>query len=291
MTFFNGNRGSSGKPDIFTYLDYRAFLNDAFAGIKSGSPRLSFRTFAKKAGFTSPNFLQMVIQGKRNLSTTYQVITAKAFKLNKQETDFFQNLVGYGQAKSHEEKDLFYQRILKSGRYATAKTLDRSQYEFFSHWYIPVVRELLTHEDFPGDDAWIADRIHPRITPAQVGSARGLLEKLGLIRKNPGDGTWAFTSAVVSTESEVIDLALRNYHMAAIQLGHDAIKGFPPEQRDIRSVTIGIPESAYGELKARVEGMWKDILAFAAQYGKAESVYQVNLQMFPLTRDRKKPHV
>lgn len=284
------NRVNQGKPDIFTYLDYRAYLKDAFAGIKSGAPRLSFRTFAKKAGFTSPNFLQMVIQGKRNLSTAYQVITAKAFKLNKQETDFFQNLVGYDQAKSHEEKDLFYQRILKNGRYASAKTLDRSQYEFFSHWYIPVVRELLTHEGFRGDDAWIADRIRPRITPAQVGSARALLERLGLIRRNQGDGTWEFTSAVVSTESEVTDLALRNYHMAAIQLGHDAIKGFPPHERDIRSVTIGIPEKAFGELKTRVEGMWKDILAFAAQYGKAESVYQVNLQMFPLTRDRKKPN-
>src|SRR6266849_8152367 len=102
------------KPDLFTYIDYRSFLKDEFAFIKSKSRRLSYRIFAKQAGFTSPNFLQMIIQGKRNLNSTHTIGAAKAFNLNKQETEFFQNLVGYNQARSLDEKNLFYQKILRT---------------------------------------------------------------------------------------------------------------------------------------------------------------------------------
>lgn len=275
------------KPDIFTYLEYRSFLRAAFEALKAKSPGLSYRTFAKKAGFSSPNFLQMVIQGKRNLSSTYVVVAAKAFKLNKEETEFFQNLVGYDQARSHDEKNLFYQRILRNKRFTAIKTLDKSQYDFFSHWYIPVVRELLTHKDFHGDGAWIAERVFPRITVAQVESAKTLLENLGLIKRNADGDKWELSDSVITTDSEATHLAMRNYHMAAIQLAHDALKAFSPRERDVRSVTIGLSASAYAELKARLETVWKELMDFAGAQHQVDGVYQVNLQLFPLTRERK----
>lgn len=275
------------KPDIFTYLDYRVFLKDAFDALKAKSPRLSYRTFAKRAGFSTPNFLQMVIQSKRSLSSTYVVVTASAFKLNKQETEFFQNLVSYDQARSVDEKNLFYQRILKNKRFTAIKTLDRSQYDFFSHWYVPVVRELLTHRDFQGDSHWIAERIFPRITVAQVESAKNLLLGMGLIRCEETSGKWHLSEIVLASDSESSNLALRNYHTAAIQLAQDSLKAFPQPERDIRSVTVGLSQAAYGELKSRMETFWKEIMDFAGSQTDIDSVYQVNMQVFPLTRERK----
>ncbi|MDQ3002308.1 MAG: TIGR02147 family protein, partial [Fibrobacterota bacterium] len=107
------------KPDIFTYLDYRRFLGDYFRALKGDSPKLSFRGFAKSAGFTSPNFLQQVIKCERNLGSANLVAVARAFKLGKLETEFFQILVSYAQARTNDEKDLFYQKILRNKRYAT----------------------------------------------------------------------------------------------------------------------------------------------------------------------------
>jgi uncharacterized protein (TIGR02147 family) len=262
-------------------------LKDAFEALKVKFPGLSFRAFAKKAGFSSPNFLQMVIQGKRNLSSTYTVAAARAFKLNKAETEFFQNLVGYGQARNADEKNLFYQKILRNKRYTTVKTLDKSQYDFFSHWYIPVVRELLVHKDFNGENAWIAERVFPRITVAQVESAKDLLKELGLIQWEEDAKRWTLTDHVITTASEATHLGMRNYHMSAIQLAHDSLRHFTAEQRDIRSVTIGLNESAYAEMKSRMEAFWKELLDFAGAQQDADAVYQVNLQLFPLTKERK----
>ncbi len=278
------------KPDIFTYLDFRLFLKDAFEALKAGAPRLSYRTFAKKAGFSSPNFLQMVIHGKRSLNSTYAIAAAKGFKLNKQETEFFQNLVGYGQSRNLDEKNLFYQRILRNKRYTAVKTLDKSQYDYYSHWYIPVIREMLIHKGFDGRSEWIAERIYPRITPAQVDSALALLQALDLVGKDPESGKWRQTDSVVATDSEATSLAIRNYHMAAIQLGHNSLKTFAQRDRDIRSVTIGLSEAGFADLKARLEIVWKEVLDFAGAQSEVEKVYQVNLQLFPLMRERKDEH-
>lgn len=275
------------KPEIFAYLDFRLFLKDAFEALKAQSPRLSYRTFAKKAGFSSPNFLQQVIQGQRSMNSTYAVAAANAFKLNKQETDFFQDLVGYGQSRNLDEKNLYYQRILKNKRHASVKAMDKSKYDFYTHWYIPVVRELLIHPGFDNRNEWISERIFPRITATQVESARALLERLDLVRQDSGTGKWHLTESVVTTESEATSLALRNYHMSAIQLAHDSLKTFAQGERDIRSVTIGLSETAFIELKTRLETVWKEVLDFAGMQTQVEKVYQVNLQLFPLMRERK----
>ncbi len=273
------------KPDIFTYLDYRSFLKDAFRWLKTDTPKLSYRTFAKKTGFSSPNFLQHVIQGKRNLSSNYTVVTCKAFKLNKQETDFFQNLVGYDQAKIFEEKNLFYQKILRNKHYTRIKTLDKSQYEFFTHWYIPVVRELLMHKDYSGHSEWISERVYPRITIAQVEGVKALLQKLSLAHQDAVTGKWSLSNTVISTASEAMHLGMRSYHMSAIQLAQDSLKTFSAQERDIRSVTIGLSEQGYGVLKSKLETVWKEVLDFAGSEVKTERVYQVNMQVFPVTRE------
>jgi uncharacterized protein (TIGR02147 family) len=230
-----------------------------------------------------------VIQGKRNLSSAYSMVAAKAFKLNKHETEFFRNLVGYDQARNLDEKNLFYQKILRNKRYTNVKTLDKSQYDFFSHWYIPVVRELLTHKDFNGEAAWMAERIFPRVTVAQIEAAVELLRKLDLARRDEATGKWTLSDHVVSTSSEATHLGLRNYHMSAIQLAHDSLKHFGPDRRDVRSVTVGLSEAAFAELKSRMENVWKELMEFAGAQQEADSVYQVNLQLFPLIKAKKDP--
>ncbi len=274
-------------PDIYTYNEYRIFLKDSFEALKANSKKLSYRTFAKNAGFSSPNFLQMVIQGKRSFNFTHSIAVAKVFKLNKQESEFFQNLVGYDQAKSFDEKNTYYQKILRNKRYTTIKALDKSQYEFFSHWYIPAVRELMTHDDFKNNSSWIADKIYPRITVSQVESARTILQKLNLIAFDEIIQKWKFSNSVIRSESESSHLGLRNYHKSGIQLAQQALEKLDSNQRDIRSVTLGLPKSAFKDLKSRIESFWIELMDFAGSQTQTEEVYQINLQLFPLSKGRK----
>ncbi len=272
------------SPDIFRYLKYRDFLRDALGALQAASPRISLRALSKKSGFTSPNFLQLVIKGDRNLNSATLAALAKVFKMNQRETGFFRDLVGYDQSKRPEEKDYFYRKILGTAKYAVTRILDKSQYDFFSHWYIPVVRELLAHRDFDGSSAWIADRVFPRITVAKVNSAISLLESLGLARPDKVTGKWELSDAMIRTESETDHLGIRNYHVAAIDLARESLRMFGPGERDVRSVTLGLSNDGYGEIKSKLEAVWKELLEIASTQRVTDGVFQVNMQLFPLTR-------
>ncbi len=68
-----------------------------------------------------------------------------------------------------------------------------------------------------------------------------------------------------------------------IGLGKESLDRFASSQRDIRGVTIGMSAEAYQILKQRMESLWKELLAFGAQQDQAEIVYQINMQLFPLS--------
>lgn len=273
------------KPDIFTYIDYRRYLEDAFAALRAENPDLSYRAFSKRAKYTSPNFLQMVTRGERNLNLSSIQGTVKALKLNRQEAFFFENLVGFDQARDFEEKNLFYQKLTRSRKYGEIKQVEKGQYEYFSQWYHPVVRELLAHKDFDGTSDWIAKRVFPKLNAAQVGKSIALLESLGLVHHSPDTGRIVLAHKTISTSSEVENLAIVNFHKAMLNLAGEAIQNFPQEQRDIRSVTLSLSREAFGFWKGRMEGLWKELLDYADTYEGSSSVYQVNMQFFPLVKE------
>ncbi len=99
-------------PDIFDYLDFRSFLRDMYAFKKEQYRQFSYRSFALKAGFSSPNFLKLVMDGQRNLTNESVAKIAQGFGLKKSERDYLENLVFMNQAQRHDERDHYYQKTL-----------------------------------------------------------------------------------------------------------------------------------------------------------------------------------
>jgi len=187
-----------------------------------------------------------------------------------------------------EDKNFHYQRLIRSRRYLATRPVEAGQLEYFDQWYHPVVREMLVHKDFSGDLAWIAERMHPTVTLAQVEKSVGLLDRLGLIRRDGQAGRWIQAENAVGTPAEVGEIAISNYHRALIRLGLDSIEAFPPGERDIRSVTLGIPKAKYAALKQKVEDFWREIGGLVEPSEDVEEVIQVNFQVFPMTQSKRK---
>ena len=170
--------------NIFTYLSFRAFLKDAFEYLKANRRGFSHRSFAKTAGFSSSNYIMLVIQGKRNLSSDGIQKIAKALKLKKGETEFFENLVRFDQATSDTEKNFYYSKIAANKKYAEARTLEKGEYEYYSKWYVPAIREMVLLKNFKEDPEWIASTLTPQITPKEAEAALKLLFDLNMISKS-----------------------------------------------------------------------------------------------------------
>ncbi|MBI4411388.1 MAG: TIGR02147 family protein [Deltaproteobacteria bacterium] len=271
------------KVNLFHYLDYRRYLKDRYIGAKKGRGSFSFRTFSKRAGFSSPNFFKLVMDGNRNLTEDSLSKFVVGLGLNKQEGEFFRNLVFFNQAHDEEKKALYYRRLIQSRKFNQLKPIEKNQYEYCSTWYYPVVRELIASSSFDGTPEWLAGHIYPPITEAAAKKSLEVLENLGFIAKM-SDKTWKQTNPIVSTGAEVTSLALFQYHLNMLDLTKDVMQKIPAPLRDISSMTLGVKKERVQELKNKIRDFRQDVLKLVSVDSDPEEVVQLNMQLFPVSR-------
>jgi uncharacterized protein (TIGR02147 family) len=269
-------------PIVYDYLDYRAFLRDLFEYNKAENRHFSYRYFSRDAGFASPNFLKLVINDQRNLTNASIAKIAKGFRLKKQEREFFENLVFMNQASAHDEKNHYYRKMLSAKSYTNSHRLEKASYDYFSKWYYPAIREIITFDSGHLTPEQIADQLNPRITPKEAEKALALLVELRLIEKD-SDGRWEQSDKIVSTGPEVRSLVISNYHKEMLKLASDSIERYPSEERDITALTLSVNREALADIKARMASFRRELLELASNDNNSDQVYQVNFQVFPLT--------
>jgi len=268
---------------IFEYDNYRAYLGDLYKLYKETKPHFSYRYFSQKAGFRSPNFLKLVIEGKRNLSAESIEKFTNALKLGKKETEFFRVLVYLNQARTVGEKKIYAEQLMQFRPFRYIHPLRQDQYRYYADWHNIAVRELTMLPEFSEDPAWIARRLVPPISPQQAQKALDLLLQLGLLKRDES-GRLVQADAFISTGDEVTSTSVANYHRTMIRMGAEAMDRFAGPDRDISSVTMTLSEKNFQEIKTLIQRFRKELLAIADQDQSPEGVYQVNFQLFPLAK-------
>lgn len=270
------------RPSVYDYLDYRSYLSDMFFFRKADASYFSYRYFSKKAGFGAPNFLQLVVNGQRNLTNASIAKVAKGFDLKKKEREFFEYLVFMNQASIHDEKNHYYRKMISLIGYKSIGTIEKDQYEYFSKWYYPVIRELLPVGGDVATPEKIAAKLKPRITTKQAESALQLLEKLNLIKQNR-DGVWEQIHGDISTGPEIKSIAAANFHLEMLQLAKESIDRFSASERDISGLTLSVQRERLAEMKTKLIAFRKEMMELASFDENPDMVVQINIQLFPLT--------
>ncbi len=270
-------------PDLFTYLDYRAFLRDWFEVAKIHDPKLSHRGFVRAAGMSSPSVLTNVLKGKRNLSADSTEGFARAMVLDDEEREFFRALVTLDQATTDDERNEALAIISAERRFRSARRLEGEAFRFLSHWYLPAIHQLATRPDFQADPAWIAGHLRPEISVAEAEDALESLQTLGLLAPDP-NGVMRSVDQSIVTAREIAHLAACNYHRQMTQRAYDSVAGFAPEDRHLLGVTIAVPDALVGRLKAELNRLQARMLDLAdGAEAPPDRVFQVNLQLVPLS--------
>ena len=268
---------------IFEYMDYRDFLRNLFETRKAEHSFYSYRLFSQKAGFKSPNFLKLVVDGKRNLTKASVYRVAKAFGLNKSESDYLENLVFLNQSKTLDEKNLYLSRIMRYRVKCNPKLLETSEYDYYSRWFNPVIIELVSSVDFREDYRKLGAAVMPQITAVEAEKSVALLLRLGMIIRN-ADGSYRRTAASFTTGAQVRSVAVANYHKAMMRLAAESIERFGTAERDLSSVTVAVSEETRRLMREKVQRLRKELLELAESDKRPERVVQLNLQLFPLSR-------
>jgi uncharacterized protein (TIGR02147 family) len=276
----------SAPIDVFAYLDYRAYLRDFYQARKAKGRGFSFRSFSRRAGLKSPNYLKLVIDGERNLSPSMAERFASACGLEAEEARHFVDLVAFNQATSMAERGKHYARLTGSERYRNAHKLDMAHAAYFSAWYMPAIRELAARSDFRSDPEWVAAQLVPKITTGEAERAIATLIELGLIVRDKS-GKLAQAEALLSTGAETRGLHIATYHRSMMQRAMESIDLVKPDQRDISSLTLCLGENGLRSFKERVQRFRRELLELSALEDDPEQVVQINFQLFPLSRGRR----
>jgi uncharacterized protein (TIGR02147 family) len=268
-------------PDIYRYYDYHAFLRDHYEWRKGVNAYFSFRYIGGKVGLDAGLVLR-IFQGKRPLSVRNIPAFADVLNLSKRRAEYFELLVLYGRAKTEREAQQYFEKLIGFTGLG-GKQVDRDQYEFYREWYYTAVRESLHFMPFKGDYEALGAMLVPSISAKEARKAIALLESLGMIAARK-DGGFKLSDKYLTTGEEWRSFAVREFQRQSLDLARNALDSTPRELRDISTVSLTIDGRSMEKIREKVRRFHQDMLEISEQAGVGDRVYQVNLQVFPMTR-------
>lgn len=241
-----------------------------FARIKARNSRMTLRALARRLEL-SPGRLSEFLSGKRRITVkTAQRISERLALDPARKHHFLRTIGSPGRAGRASESPTNYHLL----------ALD--QFALIADWYHYAILSLTEIKGFKSKEEWIAKRLG--ISTIQVRAALQRLVRVGLLKVE--DGRWVTTGRNLETPSDIASSALRRSHRQDLKRAMRALDEVALEERDITAMTMAIDVRRLPEAKRRIREFRKDMARFL-EHGEANEVYNLNIQLIPLTEKTK----
>ena len=272
---------------VFEFYDYRKYMRE-FYEERNRVSAFSWREFSRLAGFSSPNYMKVVCDGKSRLSKAGVDRVATAMELVDYERGYFTLLVDYAESLDEGKKKQALARIRELSREYRVKMLDGDSYAYFESWLNPVMRELAPMN--PGAKPLALARMcYPEANATEVRESLDFMVHAGILEKK-GEYEYAQAEKIVSGSSEIMPLAIRSMHRQMAKFAGEALDLIPVSKRHITGVTLSVTKAEYARIVMELEHFRQKILNIARGVKAGEQVYRLNLQFFPLTKPKEELH-
>lgn len=267
--------------DLFEYLSYHLFLEDFLNTKKAEKEWFSLRYFADKIGVDQGNLVR-VFQGKRHLSPAAVERLVAYLDLDGRRADYLSVLVQFNKAKTDAKARALFDRLMTIAA-PDAKILNPQQYEFYRKWYHTAIYNLMDYYDFRGDFAVLAKQIDPNITPLQAQESIQLLVSLKLLQQR-SDGRYIQTHNMITSGEEWKSFAVHTFQESTLKLALHSLENHPRNLRDFSTMTMSIAGKDLEKIRELTKEYRKSILKIVQESNPADSVYHLNMQLFPMSK-------
>ncbi len=270
----------------FEALSGSEFLRRLYVAAKKALGRYSYRHYAEDFGFGPTNYLHLICKGTRPLTVSAAERIADALDFKERERRYFVLLARYESSRSTVEREVFFEEIVETRARSFGPSEARDGFEYFSEWFHAAVREAVLLPDFRPDPEWISKRLLPRVTPEEARRSWDLLIRLSLVHRDESTGRWLQSEARISQPAGARGLGIVRYHQKMAELGKECVTRVPSQRRDVTALTVPMTRALFERLKDEAEEWQRRILAASETLETCEDIYQINIQLFPLTRER-----
>ena len=279
------------RPIIGVYTDFRIYLKDFFEFKKqTQSSRIrpySYAAFSAAADIKSPNYLKLIIDGQRNLSDEMVKKFSKALSHSKDEFLEFGALVKYGQAKDPLERnrclralaDLRIKHKIKSGK------IDADIWDAVPSWVGWVIKALLDQKGVSYREEDLRATLKGRASTDEIRKTLQKLVTSGELKKDYESNTYV-KGAQVSQAGQIPVELVRKLQAELIYLGLESLAQDDPKDREFGAFTMSLTEKEFEEMKFEIRQLrrnWYAKYGLARESEKGDRVFQLNVQLFPMT--------
>ena len=286
------SKTSPVAPALADYMNYRQFLQDFYNFKRKSSQNqiraYNYAVFSAAANIKSPNYLKMIIEGKRNLSDDMIGKFGKALSLNKEQVEEFRWLVLFTQASDPGERNLYLKKLsehrvsskLKSGE------IDLKTWEKVPNWVSWIIYALVDQEGVRFTTKKLKELLRDKATEDEIETALNTLMASGELKKDETTGELVKARNLIESPEDVPVALVRKLQSQLMYLGMESLYQDAPTEREFGTLTMALTKSEFEELKFKLRQMRKGLNkdnSIARATSKGERVYQLNLQLFPVT--------
>lgn len=156
-------------------------------------------------------------------------------------------------------------------------------FTIMADWYHTAILEFIGIEGFDHDSTSIAQLLD--INQAEVKIALERLERLELIQKE-GSRYKRTKGHLTNYAKDISSSAHKKFQSQLIEKALDAIGTCKAEDKDITSITMAIDKSKLPIARQKIKAFRRD-MATLLEEGDQTQVYNLGIQLFPLTKERK----
>ncbi len=276
------------KPELNRYINYRLYLNDYYDFMKKTSRGYSYAVFSARADIKSPNYLKLVIDGKRNLSESMIIKFARSLRLSKEQTKEFQALVRYNQATINEERNQHLKNLaeLRVHQQIARGEIDQEVWENIPSWVSWILYEMVDQRGVRFEEKQMLELLRQRAKADEIQAAFKKLIEKGEIVFDEVSGEYKKARDVTKTRESIPVALVKKLQAELFNLGLESLYNDSPKDREFGALTMCLTREEFEQMKFELRQLRKRYhrdVAVARRTSKGERVYQFNIQLFPIT--------
>lgn len=266
-------------PQIFDYMDYRAFLRDRLVALHARNPRYSQRWIAKRAGFQSLHLLSMILTGARSLAKDKVKPLAGALRLDPRESEYFALIHALSEAQSHDEQATILREIKIAFNNGMFSFFGEDAVKAISTWYLGAIVQLTTITEFREDPQWIAGRLG--ISPAEASDGLDFLLKHHFLARD-GDKL-VRSQPSLHNFGKMPPMTIAAYHYQIFEKAFQSINR-SKEHRFVSTLTVSVARQRVDEFKEKIRRFCREFdMDIESASEPRNDVWQLAVAFFSLT--------
>jgi uncharacterized protein (TIGR02147 family) len=279
-------------PALGEYTDFRIYLKDVFEYRRrtesTGIRAYSYSTFSAAADIKSPNYLKLIIEGRRNLSEDMITRFARALRLNRADAEEFRALVRYGQASETIDRNQFLRDLsdLRAQRAFDAGQINQASWDKVPGWIGWVLYAMSDQANVNFDPQTLQKLFRVKANAEDIrGSLQRLLDSGDLARMADSGEVVKGRDLIESPQDLPVPL-IRKLQAELIYLGIESLFRDSPKDREFGAMTVAMTEDEFQQVRFELRQMRKRLqkdISVKRRDSKGERVYQLNVQLFPVT--------